>query len=199
MAHKYDSKKSKKDASDSDSKDEVCDELSSLHKENEELVDLLDDHDHMLREAKKFRKDLRALLEESREKKADLESKNLDARQEIESLKAAPVVSGEIDYGDCVVFLYDLILLKEKHASKLKELDVLRVELDELKSRSALLGACTTCPSLHEKLDESHAPIVSLEAALKPPIANACFTCEVHTLENLELAQRVDRVMICTS
>jgi hypothetical protein len=33
-----------------------------LRKDNEELVDLLDNHDHMLREAKKLRKELRALL-----------------------------------------------------------------------------------------------------------------------------------------
>jgi hypothetical protein len=38
-----------------DSEDEVCDELSSLRKENEELVDLLDNRDNMLREAKKLK------------------------------------------------------------------------------------------------------------------------------------------------
>jgi hypothetical protein len=27
----------------------------------------------------------------------------------------------------------------------------------ELKSRPALLGACTSCPVLHEKIDEMHA------------------------------------------
>jgi hypothetical protein len=66
MAHSSSSKKSKKDAPDSGSEDEVCDELSSLRKENEELVDLLDNRDHMLREAKKLRKELRALLEDAR-------------------------------------------------------------------------------------------------------------------------------------
>jgi hypothetical protein len=30
-----------------------------------------------------------------------------------------------------------------------------------------LLGACTSCPILHEKIDEMHAYIVSLEAKLK--------------------------------
>jgi hypothetical protein len=55
------------DASVSDFEDGVCDELSSLRKENEELVGLLDNHDHMLREAKNHRKELRALLEEARE------------------------------------------------------------------------------------------------------------------------------------
>jgi hypothetical protein len=42
MARSLSSKRSQKDASDLDSEDEVCDELSSLRKENEELVDLLD-------------------------------------------------------------------------------------------------------------------------------------------------------------
>jgi hypothetical protein len=37
MARSSSSKKSQKDASDSDSEDEICDELSSLRKENEEL------------------------------------------------------------------------------------------------------------------------------------------------------------------
>jgi hypothetical protein len=34
----------------------------------------------------------------------------------------------------------------------------------ELKSRHALLGACTSCPILHGKIDEMHAYTVSLEA-----------------------------------
>jgi ElaB/YqjD/DUF883 family membrane-anchored ribosome-binding protein len=49
-------------------KDEVCDELSFLHQENEELFALLDKRDNMLRDAKKPRKKIRALLEEVREK-----------------------------------------------------------------------------------------------------------------------------------
>jgi hypothetical protein len=45
--------------------------------------------------------------------------------------------------------LADLASLKDKHASVSDELDVLRVEVVELKSRPALLGACTSCPILH--------------------------------------------------
>jgi hypothetical protein len=48
MARSSSSKRSQKDALDLDSEDEVCDELSSLRKENEELVDLLDNRDHMI-------------------------------------------------------------------------------------------------------------------------------------------------------
>jgi hypothetical protein len=47
---------------------------------------------------------------------------------------------------------------------------VLRVEVAELKSRSALLSACTSCPVLHKKIDEMHSYTVSLEAKLKEPV-----------------------------
>jgi hypothetical protein len=93
---------------------------------------------------------------------AELETQNLDAKLEIDSLKASPVVSDDVECVDCSIFLTDLALFKEKHASKCEELDVLRVEVAELKSRFALLGACTSCPVLHEKIDEMHAYIVSL-------------------------------------
>jgi hypothetical protein len=63
----------------------------------------------------------------------------------------------------------------------------------ELKSRPALLGACTF-PVLHGKIDEMHAYIVSLEAKLKEPIPTSCSTCELHALKNLELAHYVDRL-----
>jgi hypothetical protein len=71
---------------------------------------------------------------------------------------------------------------------------VLRVEVAELKSRSAFLDACTSCPVLHAKIDEMHAYIVSLEAKLKEPIPTSCSTCEMHALKNLELAHYVDRL-----
>jgi hypothetical protein len=83
-------------------------------------------------------------------------------------------------------------MFKEKHASKCEELDVLRVEVAELKSRPALLGACTSCPVLHGKIDEMHSYIISLEAKLKEPIPTSCSTCELHALKNLELAHYVD-------
>jgi hypothetical protein len=91
-------------------------------------------------------------------------------------------------------FLADLALSKEKHASKCEELDVLRVEVAELKSRPALLGACTSCPVLHRKIDEMHAYIVSLEAKLKEPIPTSCSTYDLHAFKNLELAHYVDRL-----
>jgi hypothetical protein len=58
----------------------------------------------------------------------------------------------EVDCADCFVFLADLTALREKHASKCEELDVITVELAEQQSRRTLLGACTSYPGLHEKL-----------------------------------------------
>jgi hypothetical protein len=71
---------------------------------------------------------------------------------------------------------------------------VLRVEVAELKSRPALVGACTSFAVLHGKIDEMHAHIVSLEAKLKEPIHTSCSTYELHALKNLELAHYVDRL-----
>jgi hypothetical protein len=123
---------------------------------------------------------------------AELEIQNLDTKLEIDSLKASPVVSDEVECVDCPIFLADVAMFKKKHASKCEELDVLRVEVVELKSRPALLGACTSCPVLHGKIDEMHAYIVSLEAKLKEHIPTSFSTCELHALKNLELAHYVD-------
>jgi hypothetical protein len=132
MARISGSKKSHQSDSDSDSKDEVLDELPFLCDENECLSKLLDNHDDMLREAKKTRKELRASLEDARNRVAELETQNLDAKLEIDSLKASPVVSDEIDCCDCSVYLADRTALKDKLASTCDELDVLRVEVVKL-------------------------------------------------------------------
>jgi hypothetical protein len=63
-----------------------------------------------------------------------------------------------------------------------------------MKSRPSLLGACTSCSVLHEKLDVSIAYARSLEAGLKAPIPTSCSTCEVNAVKNLELAHYVDRL-----
>jgi hypothetical protein len=55
------SKKSTQSDSDSESDDEVRDELPFLRQENERLGSLLDNHNDMLREAKKMRKELRCV------------------------------------------------------------------------------------------------------------------------------------------
>jgi hypothetical protein len=146
------SKKSHQSDSDSDFEDVVRDKIPFLRQENEWVVLLVDNRDDMLREVKKMRKELRALLEDARTRVAELGTHNLDAKVEINALKASPVVFDEVDCADCSIFLADLAMFKEKHASKCEELDVLRVEVAKLKSRPALLGAFTSCLGLHKKI-----------------------------------------------
>jgi hypothetical protein len=194
MVLSSDSKKSNQSNSDSDCNDEVRDELPFLCQDNERLGLLLDYCDDMLREAMKIRKELRALLDNAWTRVAELETQNFDAKLEIDSLKASPVVFDEVECADSLIFLGDLAMFKEKHASKCEELDVLRVELAALKSRHALLGAYTSCPVLHGKFDEMHTYIVYLEAKPKEPIPTSCSNCELHALKNLELAHYVNRL-----
>jgi hypothetical protein len=66
--------------------------------------------------------------------------------------------------------------------------------LDELQSRPTLLGACPSCPGLHEKIAKLRSCIISLEADLKVPIPTSCSTCEVHAVKNLDLAKCVGRL-----
>jgi hypothetical protein len=155
---------------------------------------LLDNHDDVLRKTNKEKMEYRSLLGEAKEKVVDLESLLDDARAQIYSLKSASVVTNEPECTDCSTFLSELTVLKEKYASKVKELDVLRVELDEMKPRPSLLGACTSCPLLHDKLDVSLVYARSLEAQLKAPIPTICSTCEINAVKNMELAHYVNRL-----
>jgi hypothetical protein len=134
------------------------------------------------------------LLEEAKEKVIELESLLVDARDQVEALKSAPVVTNELECNECSVFLGDLTVLREKYASRVEELDVARVELEEMRSRPSLLSACTSCPVLHAKLDESRACVKSLEDDLKSPIATSCSSCEVTAVKNIELAHYVVRL-----
>jgi hypothetical protein len=170
MAHSIASKKSNKDDLGSDSEDEVTNSPSFLIAKNDRLNDLLDNRDDVLRKTNKEKMKYRSLLGEAKEKVVELESLLVDVRAQIDSLKSTPVVTNEPECTDCSTFPGELTVLEEKYASKVEELDVLRVELDEMKSRSSLLGACTSCPILHEKLDASLVYARSLEAQLKAPI-----------------------------
>jgi hypothetical protein len=178
----------------SDSKEEVNNDPSFLIAENARLNDLLDNRDDVLRKTNKLKREYRSFPGEAKEKVVDLESLLDDAMAQIDSLKSAPIVTNESECADCSTFLGKFTVHKEKYASKVEELYVLRVELDEMKSRPSLLGACTSCPVLHEKLDVSLGYSRSLEAQVKAPIPTICSTCEINVVKNMELAHYADRL-----
>jgi hypothetical protein len=194
MTHSSASKKSNKHDSGSDSEEEVNNDPSFLIVENARLNDLLDNRDAVLKKTNKVKREYRSLLGEAKEKVVELESLFDDARAQINSIKSCIVVTNEPECTDCSTFFGELTVLKEKYASKVEELDVLRVELDEMKSKPSLLGACTSCPVLHEKLDASFVYARYLEAQLKAPIPTICSTCEINVVKNIELAHYGDRL-----
>jgi ABC-type transporter Mla subunit MlaD len=98
--------------------------------ENARLNDFLDNCDDVLRKTNKEKRDYMSFLGEAKEKVVELESLLGEARAQIDSLKSAPIVTNEPECTDCSTFLGELTVLKEKNASKVEELDVLRVELD---------------------------------------------------------------------
>jgi hypothetical protein len=153
---------------------------------------LLDNHVDVLRKTNKEKREYRSLLGEAKEKVVELQSVLVDARAQIDSLKSALVATNEPECIDCSIYLDELTVLKEKYAFKVEERDVLRVELDEMKSRPSLLIACTSYPVLHEKLDVSLVYARSLEALLKSPITTSCSTYEVNVVKNMDLAHYVD-------
>jgi hypothetical protein len=134
MAHSSASKKSNKDESGSDSEEEVNNSPSFLIAKNARLNDLLDNRDDVLKKTNKEKREYRSLLGEAKEKVIEQESLLDDARAPIDSLKSTPVVTNEPECTDCSTFLGELTMLKEKYASKVEELDVLRVELEEMRS-----------------------------------------------------------------
>jgi hypothetical protein len=164
MAHSSTSKKSNKDDSSSDSEEEVNNDPSYLIAENARLNDLLDNCDDVLRKTNKEKMEYRSFPGKANEKVVELESLLVDTRAQIDSLKSAPILTNEPECTDCSTFFGELTVIKEKYASTVEDLDVLRVELAEMKSRPSLLGACTSCPILHEKLDVSLVYARSLEA-----------------------------------
>jgi hypothetical protein len=194
MAHSSASNKINKDDSDSDSEEEVNNDPSFLVAENARLNELLNNRDDVLKKTNKEKMEYWSLLGEAKENVVELESLLVDARAQLDSLKSAPIVTNEPECTDCSVFLGNLTVLEEKYASKVEELDVLRVELDGMKSRPSLPGAFTSCPVLHEKLDAFVAYARSLEDALKAPIPTSCSTFEIHAVKNLELAHYVDHL-----
>jgi hypothetical protein len=193
MAHSSARKKSNKDDSGSDSEEEVNNDPSFLIAENARLNDLLDNCDDVLRKTNKDKREYRSLLGEAEEMVVKLESLLVDARAQIDSLKFAPILTNKPKCTDCSTFHGELTVLKEKYASKVEEVDVLMFELDEMKSRPSLLGACTSCPVLHEKLDVLLVYARSLEAQLKAPIPTSCSTFEMNVVKNMEPAQYFDR------
>jgi hypothetical protein len=79
---------------------------------------LLNNHDDVLRNTNKEKRECTSLLGEAKEKVVEQESLLDDSRAQIDSLKSAPVVTNEPECTDCSTALGELTVLKKKYASK---------------------------------------------------------------------------------
>lgn len=208
MAHCIDNTKKKDDDSDSDSEHEVDSDPISLRKEIARLEEIIDNRDDVLKKTNREKREFRSLLGESKERVALLESMFAESQEKVAELDAllavaksehvvhdsAPVVDDEPICTSCDANLDELVKYKEKYMARVDEIDALSAKLAEFESRPALLGACTSCPALHADLVESKARVSQLEAQLKSPLTNACSSCEVVTVVNVELEHCVNRL-----
>ena len=86
---------------------------------------------------------------------ADVSHELVKAKHELELVKDAPIVSDVLECNECPIFESDLTSLQSKFATTV-------CELEELRSRPVLLGACKLCPTLKSELDEKNVLIKSL-------------------------------------
>ena len=86
---------------------------------------------------------------------ADVSHELAKAKHELELAKDAPIVSDVLECDECSIFKSDLAYLQSKFATVM-------CELEELRSKPVLLGACKLCPTLRSELDEKNALIKSL-------------------------------------
>lgn len=96
---------------------------------------------------------------------------------ELATLKNAtstPVEPGECE--ECSIHMISLSELQTKYASIVDDRDKLNVELNELRSRSNLLGACVSCPLLKVDLDNALCRVKNLEEHICPDLPD-CSNC----------------------
>ena len=80
---------------------------------------------------------------------ADVSHELAKSKHELELVKDAPIVSDVLECDESPIFKSDLASLQSKFATVV-------CELEKLRSRPVLLGACKLCPTLRSKLDEKN-------------------------------------------
>ena len=121
---------------DDDDTSQVSQTPDELSAEVEKLTATLLSQDKLLRRAARERKEFRQKWE--------------DTVRELEFAKSTVVVSEEVECEMCTTHMTDLLTLRGKYAA-------LVGEVDELKARSSLLGACKSCAGLQSELAEKNA------------------------------------------
>jgi hypothetical protein len=109
--------------------------------------------------------------------KAKLDGSHID----VSPLKSLHNNMSDKDCHFCLVVMEDLAKLRNVHAQVANQLESTICELDELKARPSLLGACLECPKLKHQLDARSLNVKKLETELleKSHVSVTSSPCEV--------------------
>ncbi|XP_039811950.1 uncharacterized protein LOC120674919 [Panicum virgatum] len=99
---------------------------------------------------------------------------------ELKTLKDATPAAVECE--ECSIHMVSISELQSKHAVLVDKFDCAKIELEELRSHSVLLGACATCPILQTELNVAKCHIVQLEKHTCPVLPE-CLTCPTFVAE----------------
>ena len=102
--------------------------------------------------------------------KNELRAKLEQALKDLEFARA-PIVSDETECNSCAIHMSSFSTLQTKYASLIDE-------LDEVKSRPSLLGACKTCLALQKELEEKNTRIALLEKESCVAKSAECVLCK---------------------
>jgi hypothetical protein len=155
---------------------------------------------HEIDDFKQLRDDMSVKLVEHNEKSVNLEKvrqscdlvdachennyfkDNLDGSHiDVSSPKSLHNDMSDKDYDFCLVVMEDLAKLKNMHAQVANQLESTICELDELKARPSLLGACLECPKLKLELDICSLNVKKLKTKLleKSNVSVTSSPCEL--------------------
>jgi hypothetical protein len=133
---------------------QVCDDMSiKLVEYNEKSANL---------EKVRQNCDLVDACRENNYFKAKLDDPHID----VSPLKSLHNDMSDKDYDFCLVVMEDLAKLQNVHAQVASQLESTICELDELKARPSLLGACLECSKLKFELDVCSLNVKKLETKL---------------------------------
>jgi hypothetical protein len=146
-----------------DNTTEVKPTVDALIAELDVMTDALMSQDKLLKCAARERKEFKDKL------------KVVDKELE-EAKKLVVHVFDEVECIECAIHMTNFSELQSKYV-------ILLDENDELKAKSSLLGACTSCSGLQSELVEKNAKILTLEKASLNSTIVECACCESLVLE----------------
>jgi hypothetical protein len=147
---------------DEDSTPEVLPTIESLSSELDSMNEALLSQNKLLKRACRDRKEFREKWE--------------SALRELELARSSMPTSEETECDECAVHMSNFATLQTRYAT-------LMDEIEEMRARPLVLGACKSCPGLRSELAEKDAKLALFEKASSESTSAKCLKCEALELE----------------